>query len=232
MCSQSGSDRPSGFLLIRVVLCLRKLLHSSGPHTALVWKLLPFGYNSPDLRVWGDQRRKCLEWACPCGHPLLSPPSPRQSPLGWRGDAFPSHYWGGCTPQPLRAAAQADIHRGPPSVNLAFLHLHLSFPVLSPNHTPSPRISVHCFHSGISRAGLWIHPEGRVNSLLVGSKTQSRMGRSTLWTLIPSEGGHWVILYPSCRLLGQGQGDDGSWSGCVACSGLNDVSPEKDKPRP
>ena len=36
MCSQSGSDRPSGFLLIRVVLCLRKLLHSSGPHTALV----------------------------------------------------------------------------------------------------------------------------------------------------------------------------------------------------
>ena len=50
-------------------------------------------------------------------------------------------------------------------MNLAFLHLRLSFPVLSPNHTPSPRISICCFHSGISRAGLWIHPEGRVNSL-------------------------------------------------------------------
>ena len=36
VCSQAVSDQPSGFLLVRAVLCLRKLPHASGPHTALL----------------------------------------------------------------------------------------------------------------------------------------------------------------------------------------------------
>ena len=148
-------------------------------------------------------KKKVLGVGLPLRAPTPKPTLSQAITPGLAGRCFPVPLLRGMHPSATPGSSTSRHAQRPP-------FCEPGLPPPSPVISSSLSQSHSCFHSGISRAGLWIHPEGRVNSLLVGSKTQSRMGRSTLWTLIPSEGGHWVILYPSCRLLGQGQGDDGS----------------------